>query len=347
MLFSFVPALFDVNVKEYVDIIFDLIKEHDQFLFGVFTLFIVWETYSAKIISKPELGNRSELPILARSAYNLFEIIFRAWLTLRQSLLPRWKESEDQKAIRLHWHAQAALVAVDMLALAALMKAMGYLDTRELQAGIVVCVFIVVFIFAYFAGRFSTRLFAALEIAARMGDLNAHKAKEWLLITIRLGEPFMIFYFGIQLMAYLMFDGRFHSVIYFAGSAILLYGLISKHSFVAVVKYCVSEDHADDEEIPHLRPIAQLLLEFGGLMVRILKWVLFVALGIAAFLGLLLLIYGNPADFESLDAEISVVFAALSLLSLVFFLVPALTLGKQQLVGIQTYCGFLDCPESF
>ena len=64
MLGSFVHFLPE-NFNDYVIALFASLREHSKLVLGLVTLFIVWNTYSKKIVSTPDLGSREELPLLA------------------------------------------------------------------------------------------------------------------------------------------------------------------------------------------------------------------------------------------------------------------------------------------
>ncbi len=264
--FSLPQLLTDITMQAL-----EMISEHTMLLFGVVTLFIVWHTYSAKIISRPELGDHTSLPPLAKAVYDLLELVLRFWERWKRgnwNAQPLGSAEEDAKiaglAQALTFHAQAALVAVDMLALAALMKFLGYLDTGSNQVSLVSLVFGIVFAFAFVAAKRGGRLYGRIAAEAgetgQMGEWMADETTppksatstyQWLIVALRLIEPLMIFYFVCELIGFLIFDERIHTVGFVFGALVLLLGLINKYRLWRIVNRALSLGESDgirDEE---------------------------------------------------------------------------------------------------
>lgn len=337
--------LFDVNVKDYVIGLFKLFREHAKLALGIITLLIVWNIYSRKIISKPELGNRDELPILAKAIYDILELTVRPFTHHHVS-----PGAVDEF---LHWQAQAALVAVDMLALAALMKSMGYLGSFLNQGTIVFIVFTTVLAFAWFSGITGQRVFTKMKNPAKSGrgikipfipkrsnlrgitpipgiedsvraKLDYERtANQWLLITLRMLEPFLIFFFVLELLGFLIFERRIHSVGFFFGSGLLLLALVQRHSLLKIVVNSVSADIKEkrDSRSP-FRTFKDIFLDFASLFSSIARYILFAVLIVVGLVLITILIYDKPSDLVSLDTHVSIVMSYVAGLLFVAFIVP-------------------------
>jgi hypothetical protein len=127
-------------------VMIDSISDHVRLILGVFALVIVWRTYATKIISRPEHAEINRLPVLSRMLFNILDIFARA--------ITRKHLNNSRFARFLSNQAQAVLVAVDMLALAILLKSIRYLEEPinvALAAGII---WLVVFMMTWGTANF-------------------------------------------------------------------------------------------------------------------------------------------------------------------------------------------------
>lgn len=344
------------------EVVFGMLTEHSSLFLGVITLFIVWGTYSDKIISRPELGNRRELPILAKAVYDIVELFARGWLRLTTDPADLGSMAEHGRiqklAVKLNFQAQAALVAVDMLALAALMKFLGYLRGWENQVALIAMVFSVVFFFAYCSGRAGARAFARIvdEVSSEANKNAAAPAENsisgeperatkkrfdwsaaafahsWLVVTLRLVEPLLIFYFVLELIGFLIFEEPIHTVGFSFGALLLLLGLVRRHGLRKIIRRALGMPDAGSEgNLPAnddklrgkgrefdgttLRPLPQVwselvepLKKFGLAFVVGLLGVVSAVLFIWCFDGVL----PGTGSLDSLDSWVSVLLSIVS-----------------------------------
>ncbi len=222
---------------EYVEVVISALNLHLGLIFGCITLAIIWRIYLKKIVAVPEDGGPDQLQPLALAVYGVLA------LTKKKSLKDPVSTRRAEQS--MYDHLQAALVAIDMLALAALMKAMGYLDTTRGILGISFSVFGVVFIAAWFFAFYARHIFSSqspesgsykgTDTEAEKNNRLKRKALLWQLTTMRVVEPLLIFYFSLELVALVIFKERIHSVGFFFGALCLVLGLVSVHSFPKVV----------------------------------------------------------------------------------------------------------------
>ncbi len=338
-----------VDLRDYVQSLFALIREHARLILGMISLYIVWWTYSEKIVGVPTLGRSEELSTFPRTIYDLLEICVR--------FLPVPGRKRFNPRIFLRWQAQAALVAVDMLALAALMKAMGYLETTGRQVGLVVLVFALVFAITLAIGFWGRRKYFELQTslkrarkaaAAQPGaapspaedaenarDEARQRLWDWLIISLRLLEPWMIFYFALELMSFLIIGERVHSLGFLLGSTLLLLGLIKKHSLLTIVQRCFAQDEIEAGlgEGEPLRDLKDFREDFAALIFMVLRVVGYVVGLVLLIIAVTVVFYPTPESFISLDTEISRLMGALTLLTLVLFFI-----GKK--IEIKVYAFF-------
>lgn len=232
-IFSFIFDL--INIKLDIAILFlDILANNSRVILGVLALWIVWEIYSAKIVGKPEEQSKGQLTTLPSILFSIFQLIFT--LLHGKATSNEWERFK----INLHWHGQAAVVAIDMLALAMLMKGAGYLDKNALGDTILLILFVfcVVFLFAYFSSRYSATSFQHLDDSLR----------SFVQAIARILEPCLIFYFILQLISFLITGERSHNVAFTFGSALLVIGLIRKKGLQNIIDASTAEPKEIDIE---------------------------------------------------------------------------------------------------
>jgi hypothetical protein len=305
---AFLKEIFGVNYALFAASILNLFKEHIFIILGLVTLIIVWTTYSSKITETPDLGDREKLPMLAKFLYDVLELAFS--IRKIERIYP--KNVSDF----LHWQAQAALVAVDMLALAALMKAMGYMNTFEHQITLVIIVFFTVSAICLLVGVKAKRRYKTFQMGAKANVDVGQDAKNWLLITIRIAEPMFIFYFTLELIAFLIFEERKQSVAFVLGAGLLLIALIRRHGLLAIVAATISKGSSKPAPAPRRKP-KDILWNFVLLILTFLKWIAIILLIIFTIVLLSPLAFDTPQDISSLDTYIGKIISGISLILLI------------------------------
>ena len=213
----------------------------------------------------------------------------------------------------LHSQAQAALVAVDMLALAALMKAMGYLEVLEHQLSLVAIVFMTVCFICLFVGGVGAKALREFSKVAESSGDHGERALQWLIITIRLAEPAFIFYFVLDLMSFLIFERKFHSVGFVFGSILLLFGLVRLHGLIRIVETCVPGSRDGDQFAGSPpRPVKEILIGILHLSKRVVWCVSGFIVGLFILLVMVLLCHDDPTEFIPLDTLIGRLLSAVS-----------------------------------
>ncbi len=267
------------------------------------------------------LCKREDLRLLARTLYDILQLVVR----LIKRFIPIRTPTPDNIATFLHSQAQAALVAVDMLALAALMKAMGYLEAQEHQRSLVVIVLMTVFAICLFVGWVGKKAFKKFSGAAKSSGGHGVLALQWLIINIRLAEPALIFWFVLDLVSFLIFERRVQSVGFVFGSMFLLCSLVMHHGLLRIVERSVSASHDDDQIAHHSRrSVKQILMRIKQLICRVLWWLIGLIAGLLVILFMVWFSYADPKDMTSLDTLISLI---LSLISFIL-LFPILLVGR-------------------
>lgn len=290
----------DLEFTEYFSAVAQSIVVHAPVLLGIFALCILWSTYSDKIVSVPSSGSIGSLSPVARLAFNIGDLCIR--------LLLKKKLTESRLVRLVYWQAQAALVAVDMLALAALLKSMQVLNAWNASLLVCAIVFIVVGLLTAAAGNYGRTAYARMNSSPE--SQWRRKSQDWILVSIRLGEPFLIFYFAIQLVAFLIFGRQIHSVSFFLASALLVAALVSRHSLPLVIERTLADPPEEQPALDKLRPIRSVLSSMKEDLAKILRWAFVAFLAILAFSLFLYLKdligsgTGSPKSI-SLESEIS------------------------------------------
>jgi hypothetical protein len=171
----------------------------------------VWYTYSKKIVDTPIEPKIEGLNWPLRK-------LFRR--------LKKFLSNQTFKA-----NLQAALVAMDMLALAALIK-LGNQDASLIDKGIMTCVVAAM----VFALTMTAALIARWNLALKGGSKRGRAAaKLWIQITLRLAEPLLIFYFLLQVLAYIATGYPIDTPVLLFAAAIMVLAMVEVHGFTRIV----------------------------------------------------------------------------------------------------------------
>ncbi len=212
-----------VNIPFFAEQIIWLIaklKIHLLSIFAAVTIILVWITYSSKIVDRP--------------------------LTPKAASLPRWMQPlfKRQPAGLVNntfiLNLQAAIVAVDMLALAALIKATdqtaSHVD-RIIMTGIVVAsVFTLTLGTSLVARRkFVEKSMPPDGVGEAPSEHSRKFAKLWLMVTLRLVEPLLIFYFLLQLLAHMVVGIHIDSPALLLAAVLMVVAIIQMHGLARVV----------------------------------------------------------------------------------------------------------------
>lgn len=302
----------------------ELIITHLPIILSFVALVIVIDTYSDKLTGEPEAGRLSDLPTLARLFLNLWDLFLRVFRRKQISI--------DILALRMHWNVQAALVAVDMLALAVLLKGMGMLDTWWERGLVCVIVFLVVGLCTWWLADFSGKKFANVKNHQVHGQINF--VRLWLLLNFRLLEPLFIFYFLIQLLIFLWFEEFLHSPTVLIAAAILLWSLVRKVSLKKIVSAAMAdyaESTGGEDAVRSVRVILSDSLQIIGRFVL----ALFITLGVVIYLAFIAYCVHvwNPQKIISFEEIISYGVSMAILIGSVFYLV----LGNWYLVRFESF----------
>lgn len=303
-------ASFRFNVPlrpEYVARVVELIKEHVRIILGAVTLVVVWVVYDNKIVGTPRRGTPGQLSGLAVSLYGMLVLLAR----LRHRRLGEVEFVKTRKI--LFDNLQAALVAVDMLALAALLKALHYLEDWAEISAIVLTVLLIVFVLASVAARFASQLPTDAPSATAADPLLSSSAdwlkSRWLMITMRLVEPLLIFYFALELVAWVVFRERIHSVGFFLGALALVGGLLAKHGLGVISVRATEAPSADPEADARFDDEIARITVWSTLwpLLKLALWVVAGAIGGTLALAVVGQIYfpHAGADVQSLDGLVT------------------------------------------
>lgn len=217
----------------------DKFRSHAIIYAAVFAMAYVWRQYSFKIVGVPTRPLIDEAPFFLRR------------------LFKRKAAQIENKDSRWFWHLSSCLVAVDMLALAAVIKSgekliqfpngfdrfegdihvlhdrlLSSLNWRFLVGTVLVtfAVFVVVGLFCYLSTIMS-RKFWTIPTSERSAELSGIVV----VFLLKLLEPLIIFYFIIHSMAFLATGVPLHSPAFLLGSAFLVAALIQFVGFNRIV----------------------------------------------------------------------------------------------------------------
>lgn len=320
--FRLLASIFDFVTPEFIAALTEVarsVQKHSPILLGLIAVAFVWITYSKKITSEPSSGQLDELPPLARTVFNLLDIILRV-------LLPRTSEAGIVRF--LYWQAQAALVAIDMLALAILLSSLDMVSDREPENAILVIslVFALVFVFAMFAGKVGAENYKSLE-ASKGEDAAAQLARDWVLLTLRFVEPLLIFYFALQLVAFLVFGRQIHSTTFIFSAALLVSALVKRHTLREIALKATIEPPSDDELASPRRTLAAVLFDILKDLGVLGKWIGYTIVAAVVFAAFISVRYDKFPDPFPFEAELSQLVAWIGYGLLIAFLPSPAIMG--------------------
>jgi hypothetical protein len=296
---------------------------------GIIGISIIWTTYSSKIVDIPSDANHNNLPLLARTS-------FRVVMSLLQ-LFTFNMLSRDRISSIVRSNAEAALVAVDMLALALLAKNLGLMPSFiEISLFSVIVLFSVslicfgVGIYTMSAGQADQSKPIAIQ---RDGStwVNASAAdRTWWMISLRLLEPWLIFYFSLELISFLIFDSQNHSLGFLFGASLMLYPLVRQHGINSIADaifktqrhYSTTRDVNNEPEDPFLG-----WSDVGDIFLALLRLILIISMIYAAILVVWIVV--KPFSVSpSLDSIITLIVGVAGLCSLPAIFLSRWWLGK-------------------
>lgn len=220
----------------------DKFRSHIVVYAAIAAMAYVWHQYSRKIRAVPTRPEVREAPLF-----------------LRWTFMNRAAELSNPNS-RWAWHLSACLVAVDMLALAAVIKSgeklvqfprgitsdnvdwavlnrdvANSLDSEFLLATLTItlAVFLIVGIFCFAAAKISQVFWS--NIAQEEGENHRVIAANFIVVALKLLEPLVIFYFIIHSMAFLATGIPLHSPAFILGSGFLVAALVQYVGFKEIV----------------------------------------------------------------------------------------------------------------
>lgn len=220
----------------------DRFNSHIVVYAAALAMMYVWFQYTSKIISRPTSPDPKESPFFLRKHF------YRHQAKLR-----------DPNS-RVFWNLSACLVAVDMLALAAVVKSgekliqfpeginarettIHQLNERVSQSfnptflaatiTVTIAVFVVVWLLCLLSAYLSRRFWSDLASSDSFGQ--GAVAATFIVVLLRLLEPLVIFYFIVHSMAFLATGVPLHSPAFLLGSSFLVAALVQYSKFSEIV----------------------------------------------------------------------------------------------------------------
>jgi hypothetical protein len=202
------------------------VANHIYVTFSTITIVIVWRAYTGKIVENP------------------FSVSPAA--EGRQRRAVRWLlETVGASGEFIGRQLQSMAVAMDMLALAFLMRSLDMFGSPQLAesyvrvALIAGTIFISVFAVTMITSAVFRKQFKSLLLSAKSSREDFVNLVT-VLTLLRILEPLLIFYFLCEMMSYTVWRHLTSSSLLFIGSALLVVGLI-KHAGLANIRSAVDE----------------------------------------------------------------------------------------------------------
>lgn len=201
-----VELLRSISAPSWIVSLIISIGEHGPFIFAIFTITWVWRTYRSKILDNPLDGNVQEH----------WQSRFVMWLLNLAPFLPRQF---------VHSQGQAIVVAVDMLAIAFLLKGLNALQSVQDVWVISQIIFVSVTV---------TTLAVCYGCKFAFGELLDETVQQksdgerltYFLFLLKLIEPLLVFFFVVELMSFVIWGRLESSPLFFLASGLLVFALL-------------------------------------------------------------------------------------------------------------------------
>ena len=230
---SFLPLLdwlasFEFKWPLAKSIIIEL-KNHFPVIFSVFVIAMVWKSYKHKLVENP-LDPDNDVDIQRSIIQRLLKLI---------GLSPE----------AISRNMQAVAVAVDMLALAFLLKALNKFTGIGVIVSISLIIFVTVFLLVLMVSIYAQRAFSNV-VVNKSSELNEKRKQiRQILFIFRIMEPTLIFFFICELISFVVW-GRMHSSsLFFLGAGGLTFALVKT---VGIDKLVKTADSMVDSLLPKL-----------------------------------------------------------------------------------------------
>lgn len=216
-----IERLREWKAPQWATVIVNEVANHILVGFATATIIIVWRAYAKKIVENP-YDVRAENQGVERNVVR--------WILRALHLPDDFIESQ----------IQSVAVALDMLALAFLLRSLQMFDAGALEdsyvriAAIASLIFLSVFVVTTLTAIIIRRSFRQLLSKARVSEPEALENLIDLLKLMRLVEPLLIFYFLCEMMSFTVWRHASSSSLLFAGAALLLVALIKQVRFTAI-----------------------------------------------------------------------------------------------------------------
>lgn len=212
--FELIEWLRQVGAPQLVRDIVAEVGNHIFVILAVLTISLVWGAYVGKVVENPfDVSPKDE----------------GSQRRLVRWLMTKLRLNRDFIGRQL----QAMAVAMDMLALAFLMRSLdlfrapSHLESYLRVATISLLIFVAVFFVTVTTAAIFRRQFRALVTEARAAPEN-ETALAMVIFIIRLVEPLLIFYFLCEMMSYTVWRHISSSSVLFIGAALLVVALTKK-----------------------------------------------------------------------------------------------------------------------
>lgn len=293
------------------------IKDGLMMILSFLTVFVVINTYRDKITSIPENGSISDLPTFIRLILCLF-----AYLKFK---LGKKHKNLEQLRLEISHHLQAALVAVDMLAIAILLKSMNLLSNIEWDFAFVTLVFCIVFLITKKIAIWSTNKLNNIIHSDPCGEENFRR--KFLQLSFRLIEPLFIFYFLLGLLVFVWTRNFDQSIYTFFIAGIMVLLLVKDAKLDNVISSSITNfnDKNYQEDITEYL----LIKNIKEIIKKYFKWFFIILGGIIIFSILRYIIEFLTKKIFSLEEIINyIILSSVITAYLAYLLIPSPRVAK-------------------
>lgn len=217
-----IERLPDINLWPWAEALILETRTHFNVTVALVSICVVWAIYRKKIVENPLDAEREAHENQA------------GWDWQRRTISAALRLVKISPA-RIARQMEAVTVAVDMLALALLLKSLElFKESFATVASVSIIIYASVFGTVVLGSRLLRKSFSDL-LGSGESDVRKAAGLNRVLLLIRICEPLLIFYFVIELLSFVVWGRMSSSALFFVASAILTFALIRSVGFENVI----------------------------------------------------------------------------------------------------------------
>jgi hypothetical protein len=230
-----------INVAQWLLNFLTEIKTHFSVVLAFITIFVVWSIYKGKIVENPLEFSTDDLDVSADIGWQRRFIRY---------VLKKMRFS----SVFIARQMEAVAVAIDMLALAFLLKSLEFFYKNPAKVvAVSLIIYFSVFATVFISSRVLNRGFSDI-ITSNENARHRSRSLNRILLIIRISEPLLIFYFICELLCFVVWGRMSSSALFFIASGVLTFALIRSVGLQSVVDTTAKMANSLIDEVNNAKP---------------------------------------------------------------------------------------------